>query len=594
MYEKFFGFRDLPFRLTPDPAYLYLSTKHEEAFAHMLYGVRDGSGFIAVTGEIGSGKTTLVRALLRELRDSSDGIAYAYIFNPVLSPTELLQTINAELGLPSRTTSKKELAEALNSFLLEQKSDGRETVIIVDEAQNLDPVVLEQLRLLSNLETETEKLVHIVLIGQPELRSLLSRPDLRQLSQRITVRWHIDPLDRRETGEYLRARLMVAGATDASRVFTDRALDMIYDFSGGVPRLINIVAHRALLVAYTRELASVGHHEVAVACSELEETRSPVLHVTRGWVFKAAAGAGVAAAAAMVAFLLVAPLGDDNGNASISGRSSAPSPSAAVGSGATGQDQDAAGPTVNVGEEPDGARGSRAHVAGLGADSATREDHAHALARLDRRLAKEPVFDGAVSAMSELLKAWGRKPITPDEARTSSLELQVIAADRGLRYLAGQMTTDLVRILDVPVILELKAGSQAEPRFVVLRGLDQDRALLGIDGGTVVDRAVLEAAWTGGVHLLWKDRERLEHSIGSGSGGPAVMRLQALLRELALFDGAVNGIYGDDSKAAVRKLQSRYGLQPNGVVDPITQVVLYNAVERFKRPELHSFSGGSG
>jgi len=162
MYERYFNLRDQPFRLTPDPAYLYLGTKHREGFAHLLFAMREGSGFVAVTGEVGTGKTTLVRALLGETR--GDNIAVSYIFNPVLSPTELLQTINAEFGLPSRATSKKQLTDALNRFLLENHSRGRRTILIVDEAQNLKPDVLEQVRLLTNLETTKQKLLQIILI----------------------------------------------------------------------------------------------------------------------------------------------------------------------------------------------------------------------------------------------------------------------------------------------------------------------------------------------------------------------------------------------------------------------------------------------
>jgi general secretion pathway protein A len=306
MYERFFGFKDQPFRLTPDPRYLYLGSKHREGYAHLLYALKEGSGFVAVTGEVGTGKTTLVRALLRE---ADENVAVAYIFNPVLTAVELLQTINAEFGLPAKTASKKDLSDALNAFLLTQRAEGGRTVIIVDEAQNLEPAVLEQMRLLSNMETETEKLLQIVLLGQPELRSLLNRNDLRQLSQRIDLRWNLDPLDRAETHEYVRHRVGVAGGQ--SDTFQPKALDLIYDQTGGVPRLINILAHRALLVSYTKGLTAVGPAEVSLAAMELEEGRVPLRGTRANWVYRAAGGVGVAVAAGTVAFLMIAPLGNE-------------------------------------------------------------------------------------------------------------------------------------------------------------------------------------------------------------------------------------------------------------------------------------------
>src|SRR4029079_12806435 len=205
-----------------------------------------------------------IRALLAEhARD----VTVASIVNPVLTSTELLQTINSELGLPSRSTSRKELTEELSEFLKSNRAAGRRTVIIVDEAQNLDPVVLEQLRLLTNLETETEKLLQVVLVGQPELHGILQRHDLRQLNQRVTERWHLDKLDRDEAIEYVRHRLRVAGAH--TELVDPKALEIIYRYTDGVPRLWNILAHRSLLVAFTRSRGRVGPDEVAAAAREL-------------------------------------------------------------------------------------------------------------------------------------------------------------------------------------------------------------------------------------------------------------------------------------------------------------------------------------
>ena len=287
MYEAFYGFRDLPFRLTPDPDYLFLSANHQEALGHLLFGIKEGSGVVVITGEIGAGKTTLIRTLVRNL-DAQTTVAY--IFNPVLSALELLQTINADLSLPATSTSKKELTDALNRFLLSQQTAGRRSVVIIDEAQNLEPAVLEQLRLLSNLETERAKLLQIILVGQPELAETLARPDLTQLDQRVTLRWHLRPLPSGDTGAYIRHRLQVASGGRASVVFTPGGIRLVHTYSGGVPRLINVLCHRALLVAYTREERQISVAVVRQAIDELrrhgQETRS--LLRSHSFVFNAA------------------------------------------------------------------------------------------------------------------------------------------------------------------------------------------------------------------------------------------------------------------------------------------------------------------
>src|SRR6185295_13075779 len=273
MYEAFYRLTEPPFRLTPDPRYLYLSAHHREALGHLLFGIREGSGFVAVTGEIGTGKTTLLRTLLLDLEPTT---TVAYIFNPVLSDLELLQAINSEFRLPAEWISKKDLTDELNRFLMAQKLAGTRVVVIVDEAQNLSAPVLEQLRLLSNLETETEKLLQIVLVGQPELRDMLARPELEQLNQRITVRWHLAPLDRNETAEYVRHRLRIAGGTNATKLFTPGALRQLYRYSGGIPRLINIAAHRSLLTGFTRERRVIDARTVRAAMHELHrDERAP-------------------------------------------------------------------------------------------------------------------------------------------------------------------------------------------------------------------------------------------------------------------------------------------------------------------------------
>src|SRR5450755_886718 len=258
MYLSFFGLLEKPFAITPDPRYLYLSERHAEALAHLLYGINDAGGFVQLTGEVGTGKTTIIRSLLAQTPKNAE---IALILNPRMTAPEFLLTICEELGIgvpDAATESRKDLIDILNHYLLRAHADGRRVVLIVDEAQNLTPEVLEQVRLLTNLETESQKLLQIILIGQPELRELLGRNELRQLAQRVTGRYHLNPLSRDETSAYVLHRLRVAGAT--TDIFAPSALSEVFRLSAGVPRVINVICDRALLGAY-----SLDRHRVTAA-----------------------------------------------------------------------------------------------------------------------------------------------------------------------------------------------------------------------------------------------------------------------------------------------------------------------------------------
>jgi len=267
MYRKFFGLEEDPFNLTPDTRFLYLSRKHREALANLIYGIQERKGFITLTGEIGSGKTTLCRALVNELDPQTTKVAL--IFNSYLNEIELLQTINEDFGIAAESNSKRDLIKGLNQFLLDENAAGHNVVLIIDEAQNLTVPVLEQIRMLSNLETETEKLIQIVLMAQPELLSILAQPELEQLNQRIAVRYHIFPLDEDDLVYYIRHRLFVAKA-QIDIEFTPDALKLIYQFSGGIPRKINVLCDRCLLDAYTKVTYAIDGGIVKEAISEIE------------------------------------------------------------------------------------------------------------------------------------------------------------------------------------------------------------------------------------------------------------------------------------------------------------------------------------
>ena len=266
MYLKHFNLSERPFSITPDPRFLYMSPRHREALAHLIYGLGEGGGFVQLTGEVGTGKTTMCRCLLEKVPDKVD---LALVLNPKVTSIELIATVCDELGIEYREkdASIKMLTDVLNHYLLDAHAKGRRTVLMIDEAQNLSTDVLEQVRLLTNLETRTQKLLQIILIGQPELRSLLQREDMRQLAQRVTARYRLEPLTREETGAYIKHRLHVCGTTRP--VFNKSAVDLIFKLSGGIPRLINVLCDRALLGAYTEDKLQIDKKIIRHAANEV-------------------------------------------------------------------------------------------------------------------------------------------------------------------------------------------------------------------------------------------------------------------------------------------------------------------------------------
>lgn len=269
MYLEFFKLKENPFNITPDPRYLFFSKQHREAYDHVMYGIRERKGFIQLSGEVGSGKTTLCRAVLAELGQS---VQTALILNPCLTEAQLMRAILHDFGLVSARKDMLQLIETLNAFLLERMATGANVALLIDEAQNLSPRLMEQVRLLSNLETPRQKLIQIVLIGQPELDEKLSHVSLRQLRQRITVRFHLGPLAEEEVGAYVAHRLNTAGA-DGRVVFDARALHHVFRYSGGVPRLINAVCDNALLAGYVAGSWQIDAGCVKRAVHQLEGAR---------------------------------------------------------------------------------------------------------------------------------------------------------------------------------------------------------------------------------------------------------------------------------------------------------------------------------
>ena len=285
MYLRFFNLRESPFNLTPDPRFLFLSAQHEEALTHLLYGIYERKGFIEITGEVGTGKTVLCRVLLERLDKT---VSTALIFHSYLTKMELLQAITDDFGLQPRETTSKGYIDVLNEYLLSEFTAGHNAVVVIDEAQNLEPTVLEQLRMLSNLETERGKLLQIVLVGQPELHAKLATLQMRQLEQRIAVRFHIHELTRTETEQYITHRMSVAGAAHAV-IWSRRALRLIHHYTGGIPRRINLLCDRVLMTAFVRETHRVS---AAIVRRSVQELASPWQSKRMCWLRRVALGVG--------------------------------------------------------------------------------------------------------------------------------------------------------------------------------------------------------------------------------------------------------------------------------------------------------------
>ena len=524
MYLEHYGLREPPFSITPDPRFVHLSERHRDALAHLLFGIDKGGGggFVQLTGEVGTGKTTLSRLLLEQLPAHA---RIALVLNPRQDGTELLETICEELHLPieGKRGSAKALVDTLNAYLLEAYAEGLRVVLLIDEAQNLPADALEQVRLLTNLETDTQKLLQILLLGQPELRSLLARPELRQLAQRITARYHLTPLDAQETAEYLRHRWRVAGGQKFP--FEAKAIRRLHARSGGVPRLLNVIAERALLAGYARDAASIDARLVDAAADEVLPPRA-----RRRWPWLAA-GAVVAVVAAGA--LLWPRL--------------SPRPASATAANAVAMPSTAAAPAVATPAPPP--------VPTLQAD---------ALAALIGATGDTPV-----PAWQHLLSLWSLPgdAITVDPAGPCAA-----AASADVHCVSGRSNRlEALVALDRPLLLRLADGEASA--WALLLGADARRARVRIGSRTVdLDRALLQARWDGRYAALWRGPAALATAPGVGDAGPAVDWIRARLPTAS--PSAAGTPYDAALRDAVRTLQAARGLPADGIAGPLTLMAL--------------------
>jgi general secretion pathway protein A len=541
VYTEFFGLNEKPFAITPDPRYLYMSARHTDALAHLLYGISESGGFIQLTGEVGTGKTTLIRSVLERLPEKAD---IALILSPQLTTLEFLATIVQELHCPpivERTV--KAHIDVLNAHLMHAHSAGRRVVLIVDEAQTLSPELLEQVRLLTNLETSKQKLLQIILIGQPELRELLDRPEMRQIAQRITGRYHLEPLRKEDTRAYVQHRLRVAGAQ--SDVFTKAAIDTLYGHARGIPRLINVIADRALLAGYTQDRRTVDARLVTAAANEVFGIRRK----TPWWPVVTAA-AGVAALVFGISNLGQQP------------QQMAQTPADPFLSAAP-----AAAPSVTQTAALPLDAPAPVETAAAPVDTETPPSPV----TLPSLLADPSFAIGADAAIGELLALWGA---TYDATRG---EACVQAQEQGLRCLFQRRgSLGELRRVNWPTILSLVAADGKE-HPVVVASLGYDHARLVANGAHFeLPLAELSYYWFGDHLLLWRHGDAPGRDLAPGADDVGVRWLRDTLAKLAGDPppNDVSTIYDGALEQRVRAYQRAHQLTVDGIVGARTQVAM--------------------
>jgi len=562
MYDEYYRFKQKPFSIAPDPAFLYLSERHREALAHLMYGLRTDGGFVLITGEVGTGKTTLIRSLIDDVPDDLD---VAFVLNPRLTVNELLETLCEELGIPERSdvaTTNKHLIDRLNKHLLRTHALGRSTVIIIDEAQNLSPAVLEQIRLLTNLETNERKLVRIILLGQPELAEMLDRREMRQLVQRVTARYHLAALTREDARAYIAHRLSLAGGNP--HLFTLGAAREAFRLSHGIPRLINVIADRALLGTYVEGRPRVTARIVRKAAREAfgqQVWLRPHL-----WIGAVAASALVVAGAWA--------LWDRNPQwrvpqaevhrADTQVERRAPTTDANASEVAASQ-PDPTPPRTIPNETP--VTGP-VPASGMQAAAAVAPSTRSAPDRLARPAGK-PSAELQRAAYAAVFDRWGT-PIQPSDVPCNQ------APQVGLQCLKLSGTWRDIERIDHPVVVELW-DDRADPYYAAVLGNHDDHVSMRLGDQTVeATSAELGSHWYGSYIVLWQMPPDYRGALKLGDEGPSVAWLRQHLASALQVDlrAADPARFDDALQAALIRFQRENGMVPDGVAGPMTWIAM--------------------
>jgi general secretion pathway protein A len=523
MYCSFFGFHERPFTLTPNPAFIFLSRAHQEAFAHLIYGIENRCGFIMLTGEVGAGKTTVIRTLLTELKPESH--ATALILNPMVSSSGLLRTINREFGISDQGSEPAELVEELHRFLLSQKQSGKATVLVIDEAQDMEPEVLEQVRLISNLETASEKLIQIILVGQPELEELLARPELRQLNQRITVRFHLTPMGLADTGDYLRHRLKTAaGGTSDPAVFSPGACKAIHRFAAGLPRLINAAADRALLIAYNHNSRQIDTATAKQAIADVSRSRKEGRSPARLMAW-AAGVVMLLASGALALFYL-------------------PQQRA-------------------ISQAPVAEAAFEQQITALSATTQTEQWQ---------------------SLLTTLAGVWGSPP--PVKRVQESPEQAIQSLGLSVYRYTGNLG-GIIR-LGYPALLECTLPPAGVKRYLLLTGIRQERAVLTAGGDTPLELPLqrLEQYWTGKALIPWDNLADLPVPVGRNATQSEREQLARLLNAAGVLPLEDHSYANANLRAAILRFQTRQGINPTSTAGVQTLMQLYRFSHPTRIPSL--------
>ena len=525
MYQAYFGLNEAPFSIAPDPRYLYMSQRHQEALAHLLYGVNGGGGFVLLTGEVGAGKTTVCRCFLEQIPESCD---VAYIFNPKLTVAELLSTICVEFGIPypSGDTSIKVFVDCINEYLLDANARGRHTVLIIDEAQNLSAEVLEEMRLLTNLETSQRKLLQIILLGQPELAAMLERPELRQLAQRVVARYHLGPLTRYEVAAYVQHRLDTAGARRP--LFPARLMGRVYALSAGIPRVINVLCDRALLGAYVQGKERIDRATLAQAAREI--FHQPALK--HGMMTRPLLAALILVAGGALTWTFYQHEPRESGTVPVAPTKVAPA----------AQIRPATAKTVlpETLDWPQDIPGPRSKAI----------------------------------AYAALFRAWGAQYEGGDACQQ--------AVGLGLRCRTARGGLDDLRQFNRPAVLQIRdARMQNQTYSATLVGLDAKSATFAIGAKTTtVALGALASQWSGHYTLLWRNQPDAPRTVRPGERGPAAQWLSKQLAQVQGGAAEADPVFDDAMAYRLKQFQLTQGLVPDGTLGPQTLMRLSSVADK--------------